>query len=158
MTRFVASSTAFGGGIPLVLKWVGLLIRAVTTTAAEDRPVDPLVHLQATQEGITVEKALVQRSAEMVGLAPHHGHEQHGRNGTLEEPLPSTVDHDDVGLHPERHGENWTPAEDGLEFSTTVGDDVVTMYAVRNLEVVPVTLAHPPQIVRVERRSRSLAR
>ncbi len=130
---------------------------ATTEPATET---DPIVHLQSSHDAVSVEKALVRASADTVGVwlrLTARGTTE--RSVTVAERFPDAVDHDDVGLHPEYGRRNWTRADGGLEFSTTVGTgETVTMYAVRDVEVVPVELASPPEVVEVRTHDRSLSR
>jgi len=133
---------------------------AKTTEATGDA--ESIVHLQSSHEGVIVERALVRSpttdGGDTVGvwlrLTARGSRERAVR---VVERLPASVDHADVGLHPEHGRQNWTRADDGLEFSTTVdGGETVTMYAVRDLAVVPVELATPPAVVEARVRDRSL--
>lgn len=129
-----------------------------TAETADDA--DPIVHLKSSHDAVSVEKALVQASDGTVGVwlrLTTRGSRE--RSVTIAERLPDAVDHGDVGLHPEYGRRSWTRADGGLEFSTTVGTGAtVTMYAVRGIDVVPVELATPPEVVDVQAHSRSLSR
>ncbi len=121
---------------------------------------DQIVHLQSSHDAVKVEKALVRASADTVGVwlrLTARGSRE--RSVTIAEQLPDAVDQSDVGLHSEYGRRDWTRADGGLEFSTTVGSGTtVTMYAVRDIDVVPVELATPPEVVDVRANDRSLSR
>ncbi len=116
---------------------------------------DPIVHLQSSHGPVSAERALVRAASDVVGVwlrLTGRGDAEHAV--TVTERLPDGVDHADVGLHSAYGRRDWTRADGGLEFSTTVADPTVTMYAVRGVEVVPVELA-TPAVVDVRTRDRS---
>lgn len=132
----------------------------MATTATTEAPAeDPIVRLRTTHEGVTIEKVLVREAPEMVTVWFRlTANSRKGRRIRLTEALPEGVSHEDVGLHPDHGADDWTRGTDGLELSTDADQaPTVTMYAIRNLEVVPATLASPPQVVDVGPRTRSLA-
>lgn len=124
----------------------------------EGTETDPIVRLRTEHEGVTIEKVLVREAPDMVGVWFRlTANSRQGRTVRIAEELPEAVTHEDVGLHPGYAAEDWTRGSDGLEFTTTANQTpTVTLYVVRNLEVVPAALASPPDVVDVAPRGRSL--
>ncbi len=129
----------------------------MATPATDDGSADPIVRLRVEQGGVTVEKALLERG-DVIGVWFRlTANSRAGREVHLVEELPDEITQADVGLHPEYEGDDWRRGPGRLHLETVADQSpTVTMYAVRNLDVTPATLATPPTVRAVTPRDRSL--